>query len=596
MAQQPIPYQEALERRYRGEHPIRTLLYFYKGDIRKLAWALGFYVIKHSGVWALPLLTANVIDVVSNPDTRSLSELWLYAFFLVVIFVQNIPTNSIYVHFLSSANRNMELKLRSTLTRRLQHLSINFYHRNSTGALQTKLLRDVEMIEQVTRQLFEVIPVAMITILIAVVVTMIRAPWFLAFFLITVPLTVALMMWMRSPLKRHNHDFRVELEGMSSRLNEMINLIPVTRAHGVEADEIRQIEEKLQRVRSAGKRLDAVTAVYGASAWVSYQLANTACLVIAGYAAYRGLFDVSVGDVVLLTSYFNNLTNAISQIITMLPQISKGLESVSSLADVIESPDLEHNEGKSPVDSVRGHFVFEQVSFAYPNTDTSSLHDLSLEVQPGETIAIIGPSGSGKTTLLNLIIGFIRPSAGRILLDGENINDLDLRTYRHYLSVVPQNTVLFAGTVRDNIVYGSQDVTVERLRQALIDANALHFVEQLPKGLDTLIGENGLRLSGGQRQRLAIARALIRDPRVLILDEATSALDTESEAQIQEAMERLMKGRTTFVVAHRLSTIKNAHRIIVLERGRIVEIGTHDDLLRRRGAYYRLRAAADSLV
>ena len=226
----------------------------------------------------------------------------------------------------------------------------------------------------------------------------------------------------------------------------------------------------------------------------------------------------------------------------------------------------------------------------------SSLTDLNLEVTPGETLAIVGQSGAGKSTLLNLIIGFMRPTTGEILLDGRDMNTLDLRTYRRFLSVVPQETILFEGTIRQNILYGMNGVDEAQLQQAIDDANVREFLDPLPDGLETLIGERGARLSGGQRQRLAIARALVRDPRVLILDEATSALDTASEALIQEAFQRLMKNRTTFIVAHRLSTVQRASRIIVLDAGRIVEIGTHTELLQRGGVYARLHGRQDRVA
>ena len=254
-------------------------------------------------------------------------------------------------------------------------------------------------------------------------------------------------------------------------------------------------------------------------------------------------------------------------------------------------PDIELNKGKRRITDVQGHFQFETVSFDYPNSGVTSIIDISLETKPGETVAIVGPSGAGKSTLLNLIIGFVRPRAGRILLDGQDMNTLDLTTYRKFLSVVAQDVVLFRGTIRENICYAAPNVSEDDLQKAILDANLDEFLDQLPKGLNTFIGEGGAKLSGGQRQRLAIARALVRNPRVLILDEATSALDSQSELLIQEALDRLMAGRTTFVVAHRLSTIRNATRIIVLDHGRIAEMGSHTELIQNNATYASLHQA-----
>ena len=298
--------------------------------------------------------------------------------------------------------------------------------------------------------------------------------------------------------------------------------------------------------------------------------------------------NVSVGDVVLLTGYFDSLTMGIVQILNILPQLGKGFEAISSIGEILESPELEQDRGLVSLSRVRGAFSFQEVSLVYPHTKMNAIADFSLEVEPGETIALVGHSGAGKSTLLNLIIGFMQPTRGKILLDGRDLSTLDKRSYRRFISVVSQETILFEGTVRENILYGNEDISNIKLRQAIADANADEFICDLPQGLATTIGENGVKLSGGQRQRLAIARALIRNPTVLILDEATASLDTASESLIQSALERLMQQRTTFVVAHRFSTIRQADRIVVLEKGRIVEVGDYRSLLSSGGVFTRL--------
>ena len=467
---------QILERRYRGEHPFHTLLYLFQGDYANLLKAVVYYVIKHSGVWAMPLITASIIDVVTQPEKHPITDLWFYLGVLVVILLLNIPTHYLYIRCISTATRRMETKLRAALARRLQQLSMIFYARRSTGALQTKLLRDVEVIQQMMMQLFQVIPSASITLVFAIGVTAVRAPVFLIFYVIAVPISVLLNKYLRSTIQERNRDFRHEVEDMSSALIEMINLIPITRAHGIEHHELRRVERKLDNVREAGVRLDSINAVFGAMAWVAFRITEMLCLGLAAYAAYKHLFSVSVGDVIMLAGFFSNLTSSVLMILNLIPDITRGFESIYSIGEVLECPDLEQNEGKTPVEKVHGQFTFDGVGFVYPDTDEHSLCDISLHVQPGETLAIVGPSGAGKSTMLNLVIGFLRPTEGRILLDGRDMNALDLRTYRRQLSVVPQETILFEGTIRDNILYGMRDVDEARLQQALDDANAREFI------------------------------------------------------------------------------------------------------------------------
>lgn len=573
---------------YRSDRPLRTLAYLYRQYFSNLSRSVLFYLIKHSPEWLRPLIVANIVDIVSQPGRHSLGELWLNGAVLAASILQNIPTHYLHIKYMSLATRSMESQLRITIAQRLQQLSLSFFHQNSTGTLQSKLLRDVEAIQVLTNQIFRLLPSTLITIAVAVVVTAIRVPWFLLFFAATVPMAAILIKTLRQPLKERNHALRQQMESMSARAMEMIKLIPLTRAHGVETTEMSKTENKLEAVRQAAIRLDSINAITNASSWVTLRLFSSVCLVTSASLAFTGKMNVSVGDVVLLTGYFDSLTMAIVQILNVLPQLGKGFEAISSIGEILESPQLEHNQGKIPLLQVRGEFLFERVSFVYPQTETSGISDFSLEVAPGETIALVGHSGAGKSTLLNLIIGFLQPTSGRILLDGRDLNSLDKRTYRRFISVVSQETILFAGTVRENILYGSEGVSEQRLQRAIDDANAREFICELSQGLETKIGENGVNLSGGQRQRLAIARALIRNPKVLILDEATASLDTASESLIQEALVRLMQQRTTFVVAHRFSTIRRANRIIVLEKGRIAEIGNYRSLLSNEGIFARL--------
>lgn len=555
------------------------------------------FLIKHSPIWVIPIVTSNIINIVSSGQMGAANtqrDIIINIIVMMVLVLQNIPTHVLYSRYVDKTLRTIGAGLRNTLIRKLQHLSITYHNITENGKIQSKFLRDIEAIEFLNTHLFKSVIPSIISVIIAVSISLNKSGLVTIFFLCVIPVNVALVCLFKRKMRKNNREYRTVTEMMSAKVNTMLDMIQVTKAHGLENEEIASIEENISSVKEKGLNLDKTNAYFGSYAWVIGQVLSAVCLLFTSSLSLKGL--ILVGDIVLFQSYFSSISANVQSLVNIFPDLSKGLESVQSVSEIMLSDDIEDDKDKIPLRYVHGTVYFDHVSYHYPDSDIDTIKDFTLHVEPGECVAFVGSSGSGKTTIMNMIIGFLKATAGEVKIDGKPIELLKMSTYRHFLSVVPQNTVIFMGTLRDNILYGMHNVSEEKLQEVIHMACIDEFLDDLPNGLDTVVGDRGSKLSGGQKQRISIARALIRDPKILILDEATSALDNISEYHVQKAINRLIKGRTTFIVAHRLSTIRDADRIVVMENGRCVESGTYNELMEKKSRFYELKNLSDMTV
>ncbi|PAW66907.1 MAG: multidrug ABC transporter ATP-binding protein [Verrucomicrobiia bacterium Tous-C5FEB] len=472
--------------------------------------------------------------------------------------------------------------LRSDLYRHLLRLPMSYFHEQRAGALSNRISADLGVVRDT---LLNTVPQAVrqSVILVGGLIFIFISSWKLSLIMLSsVPVVVLAVAFFGRKVRAYSKSAQDSLAESGTVIEETVQGMADVKAFANEDFESRRYGSALERffhVASRGARSRAAFL-----AFIIFALFGTISMVIwqgARMLATEQITWTNFASFILFSIFVGASLGSFPEIVSQFQQTSGATERLRELLDA--KPERADGDDQAVL---RGAVEFEQVSFRYPSRpEARVLDDLSFAVQPGQRVALVGPSGAGKSTVLSLILGFGEPAAGRILFDGREAREISLRAIRSQMAIVPQEVLLFGGTIRENVGYGKTGATEDEISEACRLANATEFIERLPEGMETMVGPRGVKLSGGQRQRIAIARAILANPRILLLDEATSALDSESERLVNEALERLMQGRTSIVIAHRLSTVRHADRILVFNQGRIVESGTHDEMVAQPGMY-----------
>ena len=536
------------------------------------------------GTAYLPWIIKDMVDqVLKEKNTEMLNYIVIS---IIVVFIIRGMAFYGQSYLMNYVGQRVIIDIRKAVFEKLQRLSLDFYDKNKTGTIMSYVTNDVgalqsAMVENVVEMVTESV------ILIASIVMMIYLDWRL--FLVTFstfPVVLLFIDQFGKRIRKSGSRIQEAAADITSVLQETVSSARVIKSFVREEYEINRFEKENIKNFRANMKYAQLSATLTPTIEFVAAVGVTIILWYGGNSVIDG--NITAGSLVAFLTYAVNISNPIKRLSRVIGNIQKAMAAGQRVFGILDLPEtVQTLPGAKTLPTVKGNVRFNNVSFSY-NPGEQVLNNVSFDVKPGEMIAFVGPSGAGKSTVASLLPRFYDVSEGSITIDGQDIRQVTLNSLREQVGIVPQETVLFNGSVYDNILYGRLDATKEEVEAAAKAANAHNFIMELPNGYQTMLGDRGMNISGGQRQRISIARAILKNPQILILDEATSALDTESERVVQEALDRLMVGRTSFVIAHRLSTIKNADKIMVLEKGCLVEQGTHEELMELGGLYAHL--------